>query len=351
MNPTLPAPAVEFGLAAQKAFLALGALDAARRAELEPGSRSDAAAALDALGVAEMDPRSDLETAAAAAELCRAAGRVALPYPVVPVLLAERSAGAVPLGLVADRAGNTPGGGPKVDHGDLFPEWELTTMSGPLGRAGPAGPRLATRLGPFVTPMAAPTAPSGNSSGTSAGTSAGFSGTGAARLHLTLTAWQVLGCVERALELAVEHVTGRVQFGQPLASFQAVQFQLADATVGVDGLRELCGFTLWRLFTDARASLPDALALRLHALDVGRTVLRTCQQLHGAAGLCDEYDISVLCRHVQPALRLPFGVEETVDALARAVSADGFEGLFPHGGAPGTAGGVGGVATSAAAPG
>ena len=41
----------------------------------------------------------------------------------------------------------------------------------------------------------------------------------------------------------------------------------------------------------------DALALRVHAIDVARAVLRTCQQLHGAAGVCDEYDISVLTRH------------------------------------------------------
>jgi len=39
----------------------------------------------------------------------------------------------------------------------------------------------------------------------------------------------------------------------------------------------------------------------------------------------------VLCRHVQPALRLPLSVESTVDRLVDAVSAAGFSGLFPHG--------------------
>ena len=62
-------------------------------------------------------------------------------------------------------------------------------------------------------------------------------------------------------------------------------------------------------------------------------MLRTCQQLHGAAGVCDEYDISVLTRMVQPALRIPFSAERAAEELAAAIQRDGFEGLFPHGGA------------------
>jgi alkylation response protein AidB-like acyl-CoA dehydrogenase len=148
-------------------------------------------------------------------------------------------------------------------------------------------------------------------------------------LHLALTAWSVLGTVDRAVELAVDHVNGRIQFGKPIAAFQSVQFALADASVAVSGLRELAHYTLWR------PTLVDALALRVQALDVARSVLRTTQQLHGAAGVCDEYDISVLIRLVQPALRLPWGAERTAEELAGAIATDGFDGLFEHGGAAG----------------
>ena len=148
----------------------------------------------------------------------------------------------------------------------------------------------------------------------------------------------MLGTADRALELAVEHVTGRVQFGKPIAAFQSVQFTLADTAVAVAGLRELAHFTLWRLADAAGApgaALGDALALRVHALDVARSTLRTAQQLHGAAGVCDEYDVSVLTRMVQPALRLPWGAERTAAELSAAVRRDGFVGLFDHGGAAG----------------
>jgi alkylation response protein AidB-like acyl-CoA dehydrogenase len=150
-------------------------------------------------------------------------------------------------------------------------------------------------------------------------------------MHQTLVAWTVLGTLERAVELATEHVVARVQFGQPLAAFQAVQFQLADAAVAVAGLRELAGFTLWRLGQDPAGARADVLALRLHALETARPVLRSAQQLHGAAGVCDEYDVSIIARLVQPALRLPMGTEPTVAALAASIAAEGFTGLFPHG--------------------
>jgi alkylation response protein AidB-like acyl-CoA dehydrogenase len=150
-------------------------------------------------------------------------------------------------------------------------------------------------------------------------------------LHLALTAFGVLGTADRAVELAVEHVTTRIQFGKPISAFQSVQFTLADAAVAVAGLRELAHFTLWRLELDPASAVADVLALRLQSIDVARSVLRSCQQLHGAAGVCDEYDISVLARLVQPALRLPWSAERTATELAAAIHVTGFDGLFEHG--------------------
>jgi hypothetical protein len=51
-----------------------------------------------------------------------------------------------------------------------------------------------------------------------------------------------------------------------------------------------------------------------------------------AAGVCDEYDISILCRHIQPELRLPFGSDHTAALLFDEMATSGFESLFPQGG-------------------
>jgi hypothetical protein len=315
VNPLLPDEAVEFGAAAAKAFASLGGVDAARHAEDDPSARSgEVAGALRALGIDELDPRADADSLAAAAALSEAAGQVALPYPLASVLLADTE--GRPFAPVPD-------GAARVDHGDLFAEWVVAPIHGPVTTARPVGAPLGTRLGPFVVDLEAGDAVSGRADDTDVDV----------LFHIALTAASVLGTCDRAVALSVEHVNGRIQFGKPLSAFQAVQFQLADCAVAVAGLRELTHFTLWRLDAHGTGAIADVLALRAHALDVARGVLRTCQQLHGAAGVCDEYDVSVLVRMVQPALRLPWSAERTATELAAAIQRDGFDGLFDHRGA------------------
>ena len=98
MNPRPPQEATEFGRAAAKAFAGIGGVDAARRAEEDPSSRStEVVGALGALGLHDLDPRVDPDELAGAAALCEAAGRAALPYPVASALLkglVERAARA-----------------------------------------------------------------------------------------------------------------------------------------------------------------------------------------------------------------------------------------------------------------
>ena len=109
---------------------------------------------------------------------------------------------------------------------------------------------------------------------------------------------------------STEHVRARIQFGKPLAEFQAVRFAVADAAVAVRGLYELAKYTISRPeSTPAQVRSADALVLRLKAADTARQVMRTAHQLLGALGFCDESDVSVLDRHTQPLMRLPLSTE------------------------------------------
>lgn len=315
MNPTLPDEALELGETATRAFTDLGGVDVARRAEGDPDlRRRDLEPVLNLLGLADLDPRDGGVALAAGAAWCEAAGRVALPYPLAAALV--RDPEGRPTAVIAR-------GRPRVDHAGLFDAWRVGTLdaSGAMGTGGvahPVGQPLASRLGPFVGDLEIEEGdpPSHRD----------------LLIQQALLSWTVLGTLAQALAVTTDHVNGRVQFGKPIAAFQAVQFQLADAAVAVAGLRELATFTLWRIDEAGAGATADVLGLRLHALEVARAVLRSCQQLHGAAGVCDEYDISVLARMIQPALRLPSGVEQVVGQLAEAIATDGFVGLFPHGG-------------------
>jgi hypothetical protein len=308
MDLALPPVADEFAAAAERAVLAMGGVELARRAEADPTMRTtEVQGLLEALGVPDIDPRADGDSAAVAGELCRIAGRHVLPFPVVGYVMARPGEG-VPSVLAAAPP-------MRAEHGDLFDQWRVHELSGAVGVATPSGPPLGDRLAPFTTDLVrhGPSLPSDLVE---------------VQYLYVLWASYLLGVVEHALQLAVDHVKGRVQFGRPLAALQSVQFQVADATVAVDGLRELVRFTLWRVATDPGHALADALAARLQSLEVAQSVLRLAQQLHGAAGLCDEYDISILVRHVQPALRLPLDSDATVDLFFDATRDHGFESLF-----------------------
>lgn len=319
MRPHLNDDALEFGEVAAKAFAAAGGVDLARECEAHPSRRAaKVAPMLEQLGITEIDASADAESAEAAAALCTEAGRAALPYPVVGALLAGEG---LPVAVVA------PGRTERVliDHARIYQQWLVLDTDGGAFVGWGDGLVLGSRLGPFAGPVSA-------AGGKTEAALAGRDPAHLAALHLTLTSFVIAGGLAEAVRHATDHVVGRIQFDKPLSSFQAVQFQLADAHVAVAGVEEMAQFALWRCHAAPGEAMVDALAARLSALDSARQVLRISQQLHGAAGVCDEYDVSVITRHLQPALRIPFGADTTASTMAAAAARHGFEGLFPHGG-------------------
>lgn len=303
MNTALPQDIADFAAVAAKRFARLGGPSAALRAETDDTIRGEARRALDDVGGFDLDARSD--DALAAAVLCRAAGATALPYPLVEELLAIDGAR---LALVNP-------GAPRIDHGDLPGEWVATDLDGNRYRPQMSS-RTSAKLGPFLVPATLPepdgTVPAADID-----------------LHLMLGSWWILGAVQRSLQIVTGHVRARVQFGQPLAAFQAVRFAVADAEVAVRGLHELAKYTIWRLESaPAPVRSADALVLRLKAVDTAKQGLRTAHQLLGALGFCDESDISVLDRHTQPLIRLPVGAEGLTLRLIPDVRDGRLETLF-----------------------
>ncbi len=305
MKPVLPADISDFAAGAAKRFARLGGPQAALRAENDDEVRRQARHALVELGTFDLDVRSAGDDVLAAAVLCQAAGAAALPYPLVEELLAVDGARLALMDTAA----------PRIDHGDLPGDWVAVDLHGNRYAAHPSS-RTSAKLGPFLVPA-------------TLGAAAGTVPSADVDLHLVLGSWRMLGVAQQSLHIACEHVRSRVQFGKTLAQFQAVQFAVADAWVAVHGLYELAKFTIARPASAPRPVISaDALALRLKAVETVRQVLRTSHQLLGALGFCDESDVSVLDRHVQPLLRLPLGAEALAVRLIPAVRDTHFETLF-----------------------
>lgn len=305
MNTALPEDIAEFAAVAAKRLARFGGPQAALRAETEDRIRQDARNALADLGAFELDVRCGADDLLAAAVLCQAAGATALPYPLVEELLAIDGAR---LALVSPEA-------PRIDHGDLPGDWIAADLDGTRYRPTPSS-RTGAKLGPFLVPATL-------SESDCPVPMADID------LHLILGSWRILGALQQALEITRQHVLARVQFGKPLAEFQAVRFTVADASVAVRGLHELAKYTIWRVESAAaQVRSADALILRLKAADTARQVLRNAHQLLGALGFCDESDVSVLDRHTQPLIRLPVSSEVLALRLIPGVPGGQLETLF-----------------------
>jgi hypothetical protein len=312
MNLELCEEATAFGTAALQAFGTAGGDELVQAAERDPLSRSSRIEpVLASLGAWELQPHESADELEAAAALCRSAGWWGLPYPIAERL--ARPADLAVDGLIVVGDGRIAAA---VDGLDL--RWAATYLSGRRYTAAPstsAGPARAAR---FVVDLQL--------------TALGAGPALDVALGVVLPCWTLLGMLDRAMTLAREHVQSREQFGQPLARFQGVQFQLTDAEVERAGLLELASYALWSIQANKPGALADALALRVAALEAADTVLRVSHQLHGAMGFCDESTLSWISRYSQPLRLLPWGPAGTLDQLTRLAGRSGMAGLFNRSG-------------------
>jgi 3-oxo-4-pregnene-20-carboxyl-CoA dehydrogenase alpha subunit len=300
--------ATEYGHHARRALESAGGDRLVQIAEEEPERREQLVAdVLGELGAWDLDPRGDSDELEAAAAVCRSAGYWCVAYPVAERLSRPTDIDADGLVVVNDWA---PAGA--VAGIDL--RWCAVTVRGQRSWATPQPLALPPRKSAFVTELELRPVDDG--------------GAGDVALGLVLSCWTLLGMLDRAMELTQAYVLDRQQFGQPLASFQGVQFQLTDAEVERCGVEALAKYALWSIQAGRDDAVDDALALRLAAVEAAEVVFRVAHQLHGAIGFCDETTLSWVSRYSQPLRRLPFGLSATRQELTHRLGRHGLTGLF-----------------------
>ena len=108
-------------------------------------------------------------------------------------------------------------------------------------------------------------------------------------LHLALAAESV-GAARRCIEMSVDHLKMREQFGRPLGSFQALRHRVADLTVAVEAAASMS----WYAATAAAGGAPDLPVLaplaKATAADAFTHAAGECIQLHGGIGFTWEHD-------------------------------------------------------------
>jgi acyl-CoA dehydrogenase len=109
------------------------------------------------------------------------------------------------------------------------------------------------------------------------------------------TAAGAVGVARAAFEHAVEYSKTRVQFGQPVAMNQGVNFLVADMAAEIEAARLLVWQAAWLLDQGQRATLQSSYAKRF-AADTAMKVTTDAVQIFGGYGYIKEYPVEKLMR-------------------------------------------------------
>ena len=106
---------------------------------------------------------------------------------------------------------------------------------------------------------------------------------------------QMIGVARGALTATLKYVKERQQFGKPIAEFQAVQFQLAQAATELEAAR-LMVYNAARLEDAHQPYTMEAAMAKLFASQVAERVTSLCVELFGGYGYTKEYPVEKFYR-------------------------------------------------------
>ena len=111
---------------------------------------------------------------------------------------------------------------------------------------------------------------------------------------------EVVGMTQVAFDMAVNYAKERVQFGQPIGSFQAIQHKCANMVIDVDGARFISYQAAWRVGEGLPADLEVSEA-KAWVNEACRRVAAEAHQIHGGIGFTKEYDLQLYTRRIKGA--------------------------------------------------
>jgi hypothetical protein len=107
-----------------------------------------------------------------------------------------------------------------------------------------------------------------------------------------------VGLAQGAYEAARSYAKERRQFGQPIASFQAIQWKLADAATKIEASRLLTYRAAYLKDLGRRMTKESAMA-KLYASETAVRVADDCVQIHGGYGFVKDYPAEKYFRDVK----------------------------------------------------
>jgi alkylation response protein AidB-like acyl-CoA dehydrogenase len=110
---------------------------------------------------------------------------------------------------------------------------------------------------------------------------------------------ELVGGMQRTLDLTVEYTKTRKQFGKPIGMFQAVQHQCADMYLETESSRSAVYYAGWALEENAPDASTAVSIAKMYASDAARTVGNRGIQIHGGMGFTWENDLHLYYRRAK----------------------------------------------------
>jgi len=135
---------------------------------------------------------------------------------------------------------------------------------------------------------------------------------GPGRIHHCMRA---IGAAERALELLCRRALTRVAFGKPLVALGGNVDVIAEARVAIEQARLLTLKAAWMMdHFGVKAAMSEISQIKVVAPAVAQKVIDAAIQIHGGAGVCDDWGLTALYAYAR-VLRIADGPDEVHRAL------------------------------------
>ena len=129
----------------------------------------------------------------------------------------------------------------------------------------------------------------------------GKEGEGFKQMLITLDAGRIsigamaLGLAQAAFDQAVKYSKERIQFGQPIASFQAIRWMIADMATEIDAARMMV-YRAAAMKDAGKRFTKEAAMAKLYASEVAERAAFKAIQIHGGYGYSREYPVERIYR-------------------------------------------------------
>jgi alkylation response protein AidB-like acyl-CoA dehydrogenase len=110
---------------------------------------------------------------------------------------------------------------------------------------------------------------------------------------------ELVGGMQRTLDVTVEYAKTRKQFGKPIGMFQAVQHQCADMYLETESSRSAVYYAGWALEENSPDAATAVSIAKMYCSDAARTVGNRGFQIHGGMGFTWENDLHLYYRRAK----------------------------------------------------